>query len=250
MGSDPPPSSSSHPRVSTLIIGAFELARARQRASQSLWVKTSWKIGGRLPHSALLMSVQRDAEVDLVLRCMEDDHTPTKDNEIDLSYHYQKMLSDLWIGSMYETYRLMIERKVAPNDDRFRQMAHDLRLLRIALEKHEIAADKKITEPLKMRRMPPTGQDRNYYTYSLGDPLKAHIMPAGISPRASMMWQVLDMQSGQERWIERRDLSDRIIGFWSSEEVLGIGQLEAQKKSSEGTVNDNATDAKDENPHT
>ena len=159
------------------------------------------------------MSVQRDAEVDLVLPCMEDDHTPTKDNEIDLSYHYQKMLSDLWIGSMYETYRLMIERKVAPNDDRFCQMAHDLRLLRIALEKHEIAADKKITEPLKMRRMPPTGQDRNYYTYFLGDPLKAHHfasrhLPSRIddvaSPRHAIRVGAVD---------RALDLSDRIIGF-------------------------------------
>ena len=51
----------------------------------------------------------------------------------------------------------------------------------------------------------------------------------------------------QTRGVLKKELTAQ---FWSSEEVLGIGQLEAQKKSSEGTVNDNATDAKDENPHT
>jgi hypothetical protein len=220
------------PRHSSLITTAFGAARANQNAVYSKWVQISWKIGGRLPNSRLFTSVQRDGELDILLRCMEDEHKPPAEEQ-DFSSHYLNMLSELWVGGVYETYRLMIDRKIAPDDEEFRRTAHDLRLLRIPLEKHEIAGDRKLDQPLLMKNMSSSGQDRDLYAYSRTDPLKAHIMPAGISARGSVMWQIIDLQSNQERWIERRELSDRIIEFWASDRVLGMGELEARQKASQ-----------------
>jgi hypothetical protein len=63
-----------------------------------------------------------------------------------MAFHYQKMLADLWIGSLYETTRMLIERKLAPDTDEYRSLAHAFRLIRIPLEKHEIALDHKLKE--------------------------------------------------------------------------------------------------------
>src|SRR5260370_36157450 len=101
------------------------------------------------------------------------------------------MLSELWVGRVYETYRLLIDRKIAPDNEEFRRTAHDLRLLRVPLEKHEIAGDRKLDQPLLLT----SGQDRDLYAYSHTDPLKAHIMPGGISARGSMMWQIIDLRT-------------------------------------------------------
>jgi hypothetical protein len=205
------------PSISRLITTAFAQARIRNQPLYESWTRIAWRIGGLLPRSTLVMSVQRDGEIDLVLRGMEDDAAPeTPEHDVDFSIHYRKMLSELWVGSMYETFRLLIDRKLGPDDDRFRELAHELRLLRIPLEKHEIAIDKQLKEqPLTMRAVPPNDDTRDYYTYSQTDPMKAHIMPCGVSARGSMMWRIIDLQSKQDHWIERQDLSDRIIEFWN-----------------------------------
>jgi hypothetical protein len=41
-------------------------------------------------------------------------------------------------------------------------------------------------------------------------------MPSGFSARGSVMWQVIDLRAKTERWIERRDLSDRILDRWNA----------------------------------
>lgn len=173
-----------------------------------------------MPHSLLMVSVQRDGELDLVLRCMEDEQAllalnATNDNQF--GFHYQKMLSELWVGSVYETLRLLVERKLAPSSDEFKRLAHEFRLLRIPLEKHELAGDDQLTDPLAMQRLPAKGDDRDYYTYPKGrDPTRAHITPSGISERGSLMWQVIDLRTNTSIWLERRELADRFLSLWQS----------------------------------
>jgi hypothetical protein len=50
------------------------------------------------------------------------------------------------------------------------------------------------------------------YSYDNEDPLRSHIMPTDISDRGSMQWLAIDIpDSLNQRWIERRDLSDRLL---------------------------------------
>jgi hypothetical protein len=126
------------------------------------------------------------------------------------------MVSELWITEMYEIFRLLKDRKLEPGNNEFDSLAHHLRLLRVSIDKHEIAGDKKLEVPLKMKRFPPKDDDSNIYEYSKDDPGRSHIMPSGVSSRGSVMWQVLDITSGETFWIERRNLSERIIALYGT----------------------------------
>lgn len=206
------------PAVGSLIYAAFIQASARQAKLHETWIKISHQIGSVLPASLLSASIQRDGHLDLVLRCIEDDFVTAHaaNTAHPFEFHYHKMLSELWVGSMYEIFRLLgdSKRKLIEPNDAFQAIAHDLRLLRIPLEKHEITGDKKLDAPLQLQRNPPRNDESDFFQYSKSDPKRAHIMPSGISPRGSVVWHVIDLTDNDSRWIERRDLSDRIIALW------------------------------------
>ena len=136
-------------------------------------------IGGLLPNSLLGVSVQRDGSLDVVLRSMEDEARvqAEKQGQPSMTFNYQSLLSVLWIGSIYETLLLLSARGLAADTEEFRSLAHDLGLLRIPLEKHEVAGDKKLEQPLQTVRVPPKNDSTDIYEYSRDDPRRAHIMP-------------------------------------------------------------------------
>lgn len=207
--------------VTQLITAAFILARSRYPELCTIWNRISFQVSALLPNSLLMVSVQRMGDLDMILRAMEDDYSPLTEGTgeagrpADLfSDHYHLMLSELWVGAVYEVFRLLIERKLTPDSDAIRALAHDLRLLRIPLEKHEIAADRKLSETLRMQRYPPNNNETDSYHYSKNDARRAHIMPSGISSRGSVMWYVIDVKSQKSFWLERRALSERIVAIW------------------------------------
>jgi hypothetical protein len=210
--------------VTTSIVGAFQRASERNRPLHELWIKVSVRAGSVLPHSRLSGSIQSAGALDVVLRCMEDDN-PTamqleEDNPGLFFLHYQLLLSEFWIGSVYEILRLVKEHCHPADDSAVVGLAHDLRLLRIPLEKHQIAQDRMLTEPLRMQRFPPNGNETDIFEYSKTDPKRSHIMPIGISPRGSCMWQVIDLVASSSFWIERREISERILKIWETEPAV------------------------------
>jgi hypothetical protein len=207
--------------VSGLITAAFDEAARKLPQLHQCWVQISHAVGGSIPGSLLSVSIQRDGSLDMVLRCMEDEQAgrgQATEGPGLFTFNYQRMLSELWVGSMYETLRTLKERKLMPDTGEFRSLEHDLRLLRIPLEKHEIASQGQLQRPLQMRRYPPNDDETDNYTYVKQDPQRSHIMPTAISPRGSLMWQALDVAALEERWLERRSLSERIVAMWSSKE--------------------------------
>jgi hypothetical protein len=209
--------------VTQLITAAFMLARFRYPELRETWTSISARVGGLLPNSPLLSSIHRTGDLDMMLRAMEDDFSapPEGGDEANrqadlLSDHYQLMLSELWVGAVYEIFRLLTdsERKLAPDSDAIMALAHDLRLLRIPLEKHEIAADRKLSEPLLMQRYPPNINETDSYHYSKSDARRAYNMPSGVSSRGSVRWYVIDVKSQKSYWLERRALSERIVALW------------------------------------
>src|SRR5260370_18192784 len=123
---------SSDMKVTQLVTEAFRLAVSQNRALWQTWIKISCLVGSQLSDSLLMPSIQRAGELDIVLRSMEDDYTPPPENpgEADLfSGQYQVMLSELWVGSVYEMFRLLNVRKLTDRGDAFGALAHDLRLL-------------------------------------------------------------------------------------------------------------------------
>ena len=61
-----------------------------------------------------MSSVQQAGQLDLVLRCMEEEYTPRAEEIEDIvSFSFHKMLAEIWVGSVYEILRLLKQRKLA-----------------------------------------------------------------------------------------------------------------------------------------
>jgi hypothetical protein len=177
--------------ISKAIAGAFQQAAQTHASLHEAWIRLSVRLGGALPNSRLMSSLQRDGSLDLVLRCMEDERAAgaqAPELEGMFEFHYQNMLSELWVGSLYETLRLLVvERSLVAGTQEVRDLAEDFRLLRVPLEKHEITSEGQLTAPLQMQRHPPKNEQTDLYVYSKADPKRAHTMPTGLSSRGSVM---------------------------------------------------------------
>lgn len=204
--------------VSELVLSGYQLALKQQEAVNQAWVTGSHRLGHRLPGSLLSVSIQRAGRLDAVLRCMEDEFASAALHEEIRLWATESLvsLSEIWIGQVYEIARLALERKLIADSDLFKALAHDFRLLRISMEKHEIAQDRSLLTPLPMSRTPAREGDDDY-RYDKKDPLRTHIMPTGISGRGSIQWLAIDISAAlSQRWIERRDLSDRVLKLLSA----------------------------------
>lgn len=200
--------------VSNFVASAFAQARARQDELVQRWISISHKVGSLLPRSLLAMSVQRVGEMDVLLRAIEDEFRSAGPDEFGFNAHYQIMMGDLWVGSLYEICRLLSERKLSPQTDTFKNLSRELKLIRIPLEKHEIASDRRISGSLTLETGPDGSDNRREYEYRTNDNTRSHIMPQGFSEKFSQMWHVIDVERSQSYWIERRELSDRFMSIW------------------------------------
>ncbi|MPZ33533.1 MAG: type II toxin-antitoxin system prevent-host-death family antitoxin [Rhodospirillales bacterium] len=205
--------------VGHLISLAFSHAMAKQSALHSKWITASAKVGGRLPRSLLMASVQSLGQQDMLLRCMEEEFTPTSGAQADpFGFHHQSRMSVQWIADAYEIVRLLEERQIWPMSEEFESLSNDLRLLRAPLMQHAIATTSEQRDAnvlIALAATPARGDDKaEEYLHS--DPQRAMIMPSGVSSRGSVMWMVVDIGTGDDRWIERRQLSERLLTLWSS----------------------------------
>lgn len=155
---------------------------------------------------------------------------------MDFSVHYQMMFSETWIVGCYEILRTFQQRDreaaaagQSPSGvcelDEFKSVFTDFELLRMPIAKSEIAKDKKLEQPLPMHRV---GDDKTkpIEFYDPKDPGRFHIIPTAASARGSAMWLALDGRNLQQYWVERRDLSDRLLALVKL--VKGAGELEAE----------------------
>ena len=169
-------------KVKTLISAAFSQALTHHPETMKIWIKASHIIGGGLlPDSELVVSIQRIGNTDVLLRCMEDETKAgipqlQSATDVDLTLHYQIMLSEACVCECYEVFRLLKSRNLLNQNHTFEKLAHDLRLLRIPIAKHEIANDRKLSMPLQMHKLSAQGNVTGSYEYSPSDSQKAHIM--------------------------------------------------------------------------
>lgn len=205
-----------------LIVTTFRSASSKYRELHRAWISVSFRVGGLLPNSLLNSSVQQIGHLDMVLRCLEDETAPTVHDDTapdttEFEAHalsYQMDLSALWIGALYEVCRLLKDRKLVTDNQKLNELYHDLTLLRIPLEKHEIAKDGKIKGFLELLKQPPLENGTDRYRYDPKDPKRSHVMPAGLSRNGSAMWQAIDVSKDAAYWIERRLVSDRFLELW------------------------------------
>ena len=214
--------------VNEYLVAAFAEAFNRHRQIAQAWTTISPWIGGRLPHSLLMVSIQREGRVDVVLRCLEDEcaayHARRETPKNILIFDHLRTLSDYWLSAMYETFRLLQSRGLADKGEAFASIFHELELVRMGIDKHEIPKDQKLVEPLAMVRVPALPHDKEGYIYDKNDPKRGHIMPMGMSERGSPMWQVIDHLADRSFWIERCNLSDRMLDLWKDAKPARAGE--------------------------
>jgi hypothetical protein len=147
---------------------------------------------------------------------MEDELAP-RIGRTEVEYRYQIFFSEVWVGGVYETMRLLLnERKFVPDSGEYRALFNDLELLRITIDKHDIAKQRDLKAPLQMM----TYDQKDVHVFIKGDPQRSHIMSIAVSVRGSLMWQAIDGRTAADRWIERRSLSDRMIALWGEQGSL------------------------------
>jgi hypothetical protein len=97
-----------------------------------------------------MVNVQDAGRLDAVIRSMEDEFD-VGDPAQHVVLSLLTMLSSQWISTGYEVLRVLKERNPLSSTD-FLELEHDFRLVRVGLQKHEIALDKKLSGPVDMTR--------------------------------------------------------------------------------------------------
>lgn len=200
---------------SQLIVWAFHKSVILNHHVRDRWMNSSFHIGALMPDSLLTSSVQRLGELDVLLRTLESEAASrgqVESGSFDFAFQYQHSLSELWVGSVYEVVRLILSRHLV-DETKWSAISHRLRLLRVPMEKHELAMERKLADPLRMTRRPHVEGSSDDYVYSKQDPKRSHIMPSGLSSRWSVMWQVTDIVAQESFWLERRQLADDFLAL-------------------------------------
>lgn len=205
------------PLVGQLLVAAFNVSRQAHGATGEQWIKASFRAGGAIPESAVFVSIQRIGDLDLLCRALEDEllRVSSPEGAIDLRLNYLMLISDLWIGAAYAITYALTDRGLYKDHAAFQDLAEDLRVVRVQLEKHQIASDRRLDQPLDPVTAPGQPGEVRSFQYDKNNRLRAHIGRTGLSARRSAMWELVDVKANTMRWVERRDLADRMLQIFT-----------------------------------
>ena len=170
--------------VTELISVAVSLSFSQLQAIHKTWINISFQVGSVLPDSLLVASIQHVGKLDIFLRSMEDDLSSQQKSFAEagiLSIDIQAMFSKFWICDAYEIFRLLKSRKLLKENPEIEALVRDLALFRIPLEKHKVAKDRKLSQPLQVQRLSSTNEVTGLYEYHPRNDLRPHIMRCRIS---------------------------------------------------------------------
>lgn len=205
--------------ISKLIEAAFAESQLRNEELHSRWIQISFKIGGQLPQSLLLLSVQQLGSLDLLVRSIEQERSGVLvESETALDTYAQSMFSEVWVCKAYEICRVLHNQaQCSPDTPAFEELYHDLRLLRVAIDKYQLAGDSglKGNQPLILKKIPSQNDDEDLYTYSKDDPKRSHIMSMGYwQETGSLGWYATDIKNNKSYWLNRQNLSNRFLDIF------------------------------------
>lgn len=209
----------SMPLIGQLIVQAFHIGRGLYPETAEQWIKASYRAGGQIPNSSAFRTFQQIGELDVLCRALEDEiaRIPSADGQIDFRFHYLMLFSELWVGAAYAISFALTDRGLFQTNDAFKSLAEDLRVVRVQLEKHQIASDRKLDKPLDLVTGPGQLGEVRSFQYDNKDPLRAHIGRTGLSDKSSAMWELIDLKANVMRWVERRNLADRMLQIFAAD---------------------------------
>src|SRR5436190_22972233 len=93
------------PPVSALIAQAFTIAMSKYNAELMLMTNMSGRMASRCLLRFAVFDIERQTQLDVVLRCMEDElalrGVGAASEENIMTDHFQHMFSGMWIGGWY-----------------------------------------------------------------------------------------------------------------------------------------------------
>jgi hypothetical protein len=202
--------------VRNYLFAAQALASQKFPEIQQQWVSLSIRLGGLIPRSLLMLAVQRCGQMDMLLRVMEAEVAESSRDGMDLGFgaDVQCSFSEAWIGKAYSILFILSDRGITRECIQFRELLGDLRLLRVTIEKFEIASD---------RRLPAGGLEfqavgdgpPSRFIYDHQDTRRGHIMPSRVDAETgALSWCALEVgDPHQERWLNRQRLADQMLAL-------------------------------------
>ena len=200
------------------------------------WTQISIIVGSKLPNSQLMLSVQQLGHLDILIREVEKEFAIIMKGSIEFDIYANQLfviLSENWVCNAYHILQTLRSRQLIANEE-FAEIYNYSRLIRIILEKHLLAKDWNLEQPLTLRPIPVPGCDTTTetFTYLARDKRRnnnqgSFITPRGVSLSGSFMWYVLDIENAnniKELWIERQYLSNRIISFFMGEKFISSSE--------------------------
>lgn len=195
---------------------AFHHAQVSYPDIWERWIKVSLRLGSLLPDSLLTANVQREGSLDLLIRSLEDDiveYGKSGRNDDLLRYNNLVLTTGYWVGGVYEILRLLRARKLTAGQD-FERLTKAFEIIRVPLDKHELAGERTLKSPIPMVKIPAIGNEIDHYTYDPVDPKRSFIAPMELTSTGSLKWLVMDVRDGHSGWIERREMSDQFLRLW------------------------------------
>jgi len=199
-----------------LLLAAYATAAAKNRDLQKKWISVSFALG-KIAGNAHLMAVQRNGQLDLLLRLLESERLDRmKDGRpegIDLSLDLQFALSENWLLSAYEVARAAKKPFEASGEDASPLLALERRLalVRMPVAKGVIQGmdrkPHKDNPPMMIREGESTPEQyRDDGSY---------MAPCRLcADTGAVLWLPADMATGGTAAICRRDLSDEMLALF------------------------------------
>jgi hypothetical protein len=210
--------------IGQLIVSAFTMSRAAHPALNQRWITASFRVGGLLPRSMMPVTIQRVGEIDALCRSLEVELliNPSPPSDMDARNNYLMLFSELWVSQAYSVCYVLWDRDLLVTEE-FKTLYNDLRMLRVQIEKYELPSDNKMKSPMAFINFPQSEDEgrQSEYVYDPKDSRRAHIGRTGLSASRSVMWEVTDHKSQSSRWLDRRDVANRML-----EMFMGLAQCE------------------------
>ena len=161
--------------VSELLQAAFSASEARYPTLANQWIRCSFRIEAVLPNSGISKKVQDMGLIDRLTRSLEDEWTGSPTSIFSLNN--QVLFSSLFIGGIYAVLRALRQRiaefnraggdpsAISLSLPDLERLHRDFELIRVPLDKFELPQERKISEPIKMIKVPTTDETSDVYMY-------------------------------------------------------------------------------------
>jgi hypothetical protein len=198
-------------KVGTFAALAYAQSAAIYAETHKLWISKALRFESQFG-AVGLGRYQSDCRWDLVLRCLEDETVERHKLGADAdswSAEIQLSLSRYWLLSTYEWMRVAKNASETKSNSVLQQLFHDIELVRVSVAKFEIAKDRKLPPEMMLYR---EGDPAD----AMGSPYSAgtYHPPMGVNlDTGSVFWYVIDAERRMNKYVYRREISDRILAL-------------------------------------